>query len=314
MTTAGLSRKRVLVTGGSGVIGRELLQVLVKRGAEVLSLDRALPTWPLGVGVEHRTVDLAQDDLGFLRVFRPHAVIHLAAMFERTEESPEFWEPNWRDNVLGSHRLLEAIARFPALEVFVFASSYLVYDSHQYQFKRPPKVAIPLREDDSLRPRNLCGAAKLYTERELEFLGDRSAFRSVSARIFRVYGRGSRDVISRFIRLAQAGKRLAVYHPENRFDYVHARDVAEGLVRMAESERARGPINLATGRGGRVRQVLEVLERLAPRLIARTTQTREPYEASRADVNRLRRLVGWVPLTSLEEGIRDVWTFEEARG
>ena len=64
---------------------------------------------------------------------------------------------------------------------------------------------------------------------------------SVSARIFRVYGRGSRDVVSRWIRsLTQAPDLpLTVFRKEGRFDYVYAGDVAEGLLRLGASDATR---------------------------------------------------------------------------
>ena len=64
--------------------------------------------------------------------FRPRYVFHLAATFERSVESPEFWEQNWNDNVVVTHRLAELARPRAGSKSFVFASSYLVYDPAQY--------------------------------------------------------------------------------------------------------------------------------------------------------------------------------------
>jgi carbamoyl-phosphate synthase large subunit len=119
----------------------------------------------------------------------------------------------------------------------VFASSYLIYDPGLYLFDQPREHAVRLKETDAIRPRNLTGVAKLAHETELRFLADHcnDRFTSVSARIFRGYGRGSRDIVSRWVRSALAGERLAVYQPEGMFDYVYAGDTAEGLIRLAAS-------------------------------------------------------------------------------
>jgi nucleoside-diphosphate-sugar epimerase len=127
----------------------------------------------------------------------------------------------------------------------------------------------------------------------------------VSARIFRVYGRGSRDVVSRWVRAALRGEPIEVYQPENRFDYVYSGDVAEGLLRMAADPAASGVLNLATGRDRSVAEVLEAIEAATGRTLdRRNVPVDGPYEASRADLMRLREALGWSPTTMLEDGVR----------
>ncbi len=117
-----------------------------------------------------------------------------------------------------------------------------------------------------------------------------AGFRAVSARIFRVYGRGSKDVISRWVRAALNDEAVEVYHPENRFDYVYSGDVADGLIQMAFDPGARGIVNLGTSVARRVSEVIEVIESATGRPLRATMATvDEPFEASCADVARLRR-------------------------
>jgi len=301
-----LADERALVTGGAGVIGMELLELLGSRGMAVLSVDRLPLPRPVPDGVRHLAADLANADLAPIADFDPTLIFHLAATFERSVESPDFWDPNWSDNVVVSHRLAELAGRVASVRAFVFASSYLVYDPKLY-LAPGPHTAVALEEGAALRPRNLCGAAKLYAEEEIFFMRTvaRAAFRVVNARIFRVYGRGSRDVISRWVRAALDGEALEVFQPDNRFDYVYAGDVAEGLARIAASPAAEGIVNLATGRDRAIADVVEALRNAlgADRVRTREVATEAPYEASRASVERLRELTGWTPPTDLAEGI-----------
>ncbi len=298
--------QRVLVTGGAGVIGREILELLSEQGAKVLSVDRLPLDLATPVGVEHLVADLSTADLRPIASFQPRVIVHLAATFERSAESPGFWEQNWTDNVVVTHRLAELAARRGDVESFVFASSYLVYHTSLYLSAEPAADGVALGEDRPILPRNLCGAAKLYGEAEIAFARDvmDGGFRSVSARIFRVYGRGSRDVVSRWVRAALHGEPIELYHSENRFDYVFSRDVAEGLLRMAVHPDADGVINLATGRARSVGELISAIEVATGRALeARIVPIDEPYEASRADVTRLRAAIGWSPPTTLEEGV-----------
>jgi nucleoside-diphosphate-sugar epimerase len=137
------------------------------------------------------------------------------------------------------------------------------------------------------------------------------SFRAAHARIFRSYGRGSRDVVSRWVRAALAGEEIEVYHPENQFDYVFAGDVAEGLLRMVRSPAAEGAINLASGTARPVSAVIEAIEAATgTRLSAGSRDANEPFEASQAGLSRLRRATEWSPQTDLQSGVRLIVDFE----
>lgn len=317
MTGNRIRGKRVLVTGGAGVIGRELLKLLIKEEANIRSVDRyPLPDgdWP---SVHHIQKDLAKDSLDELRDFQPQVILHLAAAFERSKESSEFWSTNWRDNVLLSHRIVDLTKEMPYLEAFVFASSYLVYSPSLYLSPSLRDDAVYLKEDDLIAPRNLCGAAKYYTERELEFVKGvlHPSLRTTYARIFRVYGCGSRDVISRWVRAALSSQDIKVYNKQNRFDFIFAKDVAEALLRLAENTSAEGAVNLGSGITWSIQDVLNLLVEYVPMAQSRIQDlgTMEPFEASCADLARLKRLTAWAPPTNLETGVKSVMEFEQSK-
>ena len=311
--TDDIAGRRVLVTGGAGVIGSELIGLLASRGATILSVDRLPLPGTAPEHVRHMTADLATADLDDVTAFKPEVVFHLAATFERSAESAEFWEQNWSDNVVVTHRLAEALARTRQTACFVFASSYLIYRTGQYLFAAPPLTPAELSETSEMAPRNLCGSAKLYGEAELAFARDvlGGGFRTISARIFRVFGLGSRDVVSRWARAAILGEPIELYHPENRFDYIFSRDVAEGLLRMAIEPRADGVINLGSGRARPVSDVVAAIEdAVGQPFEIRTRSIDEPFEASEANINRLRDLVGWAPSIDLATGVREIVAHE----
>jgi nucleoside-diphosphate-sugar epimerase len=312
-----IKRKRVVVTGGAGVIGRELLRILVEEGADVLSVDRErLPDHDWG-NVKHLRIDLADRDLIDIRKFEPEIIFHLAAAFERSKESPDFWEPGWHDNMIVSHRLSDVAAQAKKLEVFVFASSYLVYDPSLYLFPTPSNEAVTLKETDKKSPRNLCGAAKYYVEKELDFVQQylNPAVRMVSARIFRVYGYGSRDIVSRWVRAALVEEELEIYNARNRFDYIFAGDVADGLVRLAKSSRANGPVSLGRGESRSVQELLDHVVMHVPgfRSPVKNKGDNDLFEASCADLTKLKEVTGWTPPTDLESGVKLIVEFEAGK-
>lgn len=310
-----LNGRRIFVTGGAGVIGRELVPRLIKYGAQVFVGDQK----PRPVGwqrnVLYRAGDLNELQFHELDDFAPEIVIHLAAAFERSLESAEFWEENFHHNIQLSHSLMSIVRQTESVKRVIFASSYLVYDPTLYlsNYNGGQREARLLNERDILNPRNLIGAAKLLHEEELAFL-QRTAVRPLSiavARIFRGYGRGSRDVISRWVRAALLNQELELYRPEGLFDYVYAADSAEGLARLAASS-FNGTVNLGTGRARRVEDVINCLRENFPDLKVRYLDSSETIESSSADTELLMSVLGWIPSTTLEEAIPEIINYESS--
>ncbi|MBI3631434.1 MAG: NAD(P)-dependent oxidoreductase [Candidatus Staskawiczbacteria bacterium] len=301
--------KKILITGGTGVIGHELITLLKERGANIRVVDmRERPTDL--EGVEYFQLDLARPDSQFLFRFDPEYIFHLAADFERSTEDLSFWDANFLNNILASHYLLKEVVKRQSLKKIIFASSYLIYDKNLYHNASRDNV---LSEESVIDPRNICGISKLQTERDLEFFYEQmqKKFDYACARIFRVYGRGSRDIISRWVRAALNGEELGVFDKDNAFDYIYAGDVALGLLKIAESKKAIGIINLATGSATKIGEVFLTIKKAFPKIHTKEIKSSIYKEASCANVGKLKKLTGWSPQTSLKEGINKIINYEK---
>ena len=310
-----MKNSKVFVSGGSGVIGLELVPKLVSLGLTVMVGDLKPRPTHFDPSVVYRQGDLNEMTATELIGFSPDTVIHLAATFERSEESYAFWEENFLHNVKLSHHLMTIVKDLSSLKRFVFASSYLIYDPVLYQFDSEPNCPVSLKESDSILPRNLTGMAKLAHEIELRFIDQFKAnqFTTVCARIYRGYGRNSRDVISRWIRSALLGQPITVFRPEGVFDYIYATDSAEGLIRLAYSESVTGLINLGTGRSRKVQDVVDVLSKNFPSLEVNVEPSSIPFEASQADMTLFQKSIDWMPEYDLERSIPEIIEFERSK-
>lgn len=285
-----------------------LLKLGQKKYVDVLAADKKPQPLGLASNIEYRTGDLNDIQLSELEDFAPTVFIHLAATFERSAESLDFWVDNFENNILLSHHLMSLMIKLPSLKRVVFASSYLVYDQSQYQFEEPQVAPTSLNELSNVRPRNLIGMSKLAHEKELEFLDlyfSRN-FSSLSVRIFRGFGRGSRDVISRWIRSLISNKPVEIYSPEGIFDFIYAKDSAEGILRLALESSSSGVINLGSGTGRRVGDILQILETHFPNIKTVKQDVEIPFEASQADIAKLTKTLNWQPEYNLESAISEI--------
>jgi len=308
-----LEGRRVFVSGGNGVIGNALVDRLYHQGAIIFVGDlKPRPLhWPKEI--LYRQGDLNYITKSELDEFGLEYFFHLAATFERSTETYEFWDENRWHNVRLSTHLMSILKESRSLKKVVFASSYLVYDKQLYTFGSPAEVAIKLKESDPILPRNLTGAAKLNHEIELRFIEEfkMHQYNIVSARIFRSYGRYSRDIISRWVRTLLNNEEIVVYGREGLFDYIFAEDVAEGLIQLAHSIEASGIVNLGRGRARRVSEVVEVLKTHFPTMQYREEDQDIPYEASEADMSRFMQMTGWKPTQDIETTIPKMIEYEK---
>jgi carbamoyl-phosphate synthase large subunit len=300
-----LKNKNIFISGGNGVIGNELVRQLHDLGANLMVGDLKPRPSDWARDIRYRQGDLNYITSEELLAFEPEYFFHLAATFERSTETYDFWYENHQHNSqLGTH-LLTILKDCPTLKKVINCSSYLIYDPQMYNFEKPALKARKLKETDPIYPRNLTGVAKLYHEIELRFLNDHRGdhFKSVSARIYRSYGKNSRDIISRWIRSLLKNEPLTVYRKEGLFDYIYAGDVASGLIQLAICDNCVGIFNLGTGRARRVSEILDILKIHFPNLITEESEIDIPYEASEADIEKLISFTGWRPETPIEASI-----------
>lgn len=309
-----LKGKKVFISGGAGVIGRELVQLLIADGAIVMVGDLVEIPENYPQQVIYRRGDLNYITQQELDSFNPEVFFHLAATFERSTESYEHWEENFWHNIRLSNYLMTLMRNVPGIKRVVNASSYLIYNKELYNFDQPQAKAIKLKESDPINPRNLTGLAKLAHEIELDFLSKYKSdkFSSISARIYRGYGKNSRDVISRWVRDLLVNKKITVYKQEGWFDYMYAGDTSKGLYKLACID-ATGIVNLGTGRSRQVKDVVEVLKKHFPKMQVAYGDLDIQYEASEADITEFKKLTNWQPERFLEDVIPELIDFEKNR-
>ena len=314
----------ILVTGGAGYVGSHACKALAAAGYTPVAYDnlgrghRELVRWgPLEVG---DLADRARLDEVFAR-HRPEAVMHFAA-FAYVGESVQDPALYYRNNVGGTLELVEATRR-AGVKALVFSSTCSTYGVPE---------RMPIDEDTPQRPINPYGATKLAIERMLADYGAAYGLRSASLRYFNAAGCDpdgetgelhdpETHVIPRVL-MAAAGEieHVEVFGtdyptPDGTClrDYIHVADLARGHVRALDYLQRGGAttaVNLGTGRGFSVREVIAAAEQVTGHRIPVREAPRRPGDPPVlvADPARARALLGFAPrYTELAPMVATAW-------
>ena len=321
---------KILVVGGAGYIGSQMVKLLGERGCVVTTLD------DLSSG--HRdavlTGDLVQGDMADTELLRSlfarrkyDAVMHFASFIE-VGESVREPAKYYRNNVANTLTLLSAM-REAGVDRFIFSSTAAIFGTPQY---------VPIDERHPRAPINPYGRTKNVVE---DVLGDYErayGLRSVCLRYFNAAGAdpdgrlGERhEPESHLIPLAlqaASGRRagLSVYGtdydtPDGTCirDYVHVSDLCEAHWLALESLRAGAgsqAYNLGNGNGFSVLEVIETAKKVTGVDFAVKHEARRAGDPPRlvADSSAIKAKLGWSPrYADLDTIIAHAWAFERSR-
>jgi len=302
---AELSDMPVLITGGGGFIGRSLAQRLISIGADVhLTLRRVSDAEP-SVGPQRAEPHAHLCDITdppaiseLVARIRPSVVFH-AAKSGRGRNSLADAADSRESNEDGTRHLLQALRATPETTLVHFGSAAEYAPSE-----------TPLPETAPAVPTTAFGETKLTATEAVRTWAARHHRKAVIVRPFRVYGRNDAPsaLIPVLLRATQYSVPVRLTGGRGCRDYIYVDDVIEGSLRAVAHASSEAPIvNLGTGHGARVDDVVEIVERVTGRPVLRAAQSlpSDPVdEESRiAETTRCFEMLGWRPAISLEEGI-----------
>lgn len=307
--------KNVLVTGGLGFIGSNLVRRLVELGAKVTILDNLNPKYggnleniaEVKKHVEIQVDDILNKDLLESLLQGKAAVFHLAA---QTSHMDSMAEPlNDLDiNARATLQLLELCRKVNPDVRLVITSTRQIYGKAQY---------LPVDERHPLNPIDINGIHKLAAEQYAEMYYRHHNIKSSLLRLTNVYGPGLRIKDARqmflgvWIRLILENKPFEVWGGDQLRDLAYVSDVCDALLLAASEEKAIGQIfNVGSGSGEiSLAGLAEKLVKVAGQgsfLVKEYPADRKGIEIGNIYLNdeKLRSTTGWKPMIGLEEGLR----------
>jgi len=316
---------KILVTGGAGFIGSNVVDALVKDGHEVTVLDNLSTGKEENINPEVKFYNIDLSDIESLefvfREFKPDVVNHHAAQIDvrKSVEDPAF---DAEINIIGSINLFELSINYGVRRIIFSSTGGALYGE-------PEK--LPASEDTPIEPLSPYGVAKYCAENYLNYfkrlyeLRDRHAslrsahddkeersvgIERVILRYANVYGPrqdplGEAGVVAIFAGKILKGEKPVIYGDGNQTrDYVFVEDVVQANILALSGKE--GTYNIGTGKETSVNDLIEVFSKVLGYEIKPEYVSPRKGEVHRIslDADMAKRELGFVPKYSLEEGIK----------
>ena len=305
--SARATRDAVIVTGGAGFIGSELVRQLAARGERVVAIDNLVNgTRANLVDVLGADVSLVEADIRDVAAVTPwlheaRVVYHLACLGVR--HSVHAPQENHDVNATGTLRLLAA-SREAGVPRFVYVSSSEVYGTARW---------APMTEEHPTFPCTVYGASKLAGECYTRAYHSTYGYPTVVVRPFNTYGPRSHhegdsgEVIPKFMLRCMAGRPLVIFGDGSQTrDFTYVSDTAAGILLAGSDERAVGQtLNLGFGAEVSITDLAAKVQAAVGRAAPVEHDAARPGDVVRlyADMARAGAVLGYAPRTTLDEGL-----------
>ena len=298
--------KKVLITGGAGFIGSNLVRKLLSTsGFEVFVIENeAVSLWRLKdveneITVKYVDLKKEKEVREVIGGIRPDVVFHLASYGVDRE-----FRANEREmrlvNVGGTLNLALALNNnFP--EIFVYVNTSLVY---------APKDT-KLKETDLVAPLDMYAATKYEAEEELQKIAREKGMSLIIARLFTSYGYydGGQRLIPYIILNALRSELIDLLSPANVRDFIFIEDTLDFFIKVIGSNQSYqdNVFNVGSGQQQRIADIIGVVEKILGKKLEvsyrqESSSVGEPKNFI-ADISRAKEIFDWEPQHNFEQGL-----------
>jgi GDP-D-mannose 3',5'-epimerase len=313
-------KNRVAVTGAGGFIGHHLTSYLKARGYWVRGVDVKRPEYEPSTADEFLDLDLRYWEACLAATEGVDEVYSLAANMGGIG----FIETNKavivRDNTMINMHTLEA-ARVNGVQRYLYTSSACIYPGY---LQRDANLT-PLKEEDAYPAdaEDGYGWEKLYAERGCRHYREDFGLETRIVRFHNIFGPlgtydGGREkspaAICRKVAMAASGDPIEIWGDgEQTRSYCYVDDCVEGIFRLMRSD-YHEPLNLGQDRMISINQLADMVAEIAGKRIYKTHDLSKPQgvRGRNSDNTRLRQVLGWEPVISLEEGLKRTYSWISA--
>lgn len=296
----------VVVTGGAGFLGQNVVKYLCERGKNCIIIDQKAPSMPgIKEAVDANKVSLFITDLmnsssveeigGYLP--DKFQLVHLAAVIETTTEV------GLQTKKTIEYHCITSMNTFESWEKKLISACYI----SSWEVYGVPK-SLPIKETLETNPFNVYGIGKLMTEDYLRVFCNSIGIPLTILRLSHIYGPGEwlNKAIPNFIKNCIAGQPHKLFGGgKDLREFVNARDVAYAII-LSLNRKSDGTFNIAGGQPLNIRQILDLVQKIygSELPVIELRADRPPLDLN-FDLTLAERELGYRPQVKLEDGLKE---------
>ena len=295
---------KILVTGGAGFIGSNVVDVLINKGNEVAVVDNLSTGKKENLNPKAKFYNVDIRDGNALKLvfqeFRPEAVYHFAAQIDvrKSVADPSF---DAEVNVVGSVNLFKLAVDFGVKRIIFSSTGGALYGFVD---------KVPADENTPIRPICAYGVAKYCAEQYLEYFKRLYGIERVILRYANVYGPrqdplGEAGVIAIFTGKILRGEPITIFGDGNQTrDYIFIEDVVSANLLALNGKE--GTYNIGTGSETSVNELVQIFEKFLGKKIVPVYAAKRQGEVDRIalGIEKAKKELGFEPKYNIEEGIK----------
>lgn len=296
---------RVLVTGGSGFIGRHLIQQLQQRGASVSTISRKRGPFPKDVIQYPIDIRSREEIQACLRDCRPEYIFHLAGYKER-DESPGAFYSSIETNLLGSLNLLTVAKEDSRIKSIIALGTVEEYGRNRTPF------------NESLRecPVTPYSFSKLCVSHLSALFHQLYHLPVIIIRPTLAYGPGQAEdmFLPALIMALKENRPFAMTAGEQTRDFIYIEDLVDAILVACGKEQLHGQIlNIGSGKAHKLAQVATLAERMLERKglvqLGAVPYRKNEIMSYAVSLDKAKQILGWSPKVQLEDGLKKTIAF-----
>lgn len=294
---------KVIIFGGAGFIGKNLVREFAERKYDVVVYDR------IDAAFSSENVRYVKGDFSDVNamadiICQGDVVVHLAWNGVPADE-PTDAAQNIILDLVPTVRLFSECVRKRARKIIFMSSGGAVYGKPQ---------SIPMSESHQLEPLSDYGINKLACEKYLKNLTAGTETKGIVLRLANPYGPfqrpfGHQGVVATFLASAMLDKEICIWGDGSAVrDYIYIGDVVEAVNSAIKYTGSETVFNVASGKGNSVAEIIETIEKITGRMLKKTYKSAYSAEVGRniLDCSLISKELGWNAKTTLERGIREM--------
>jgi len=296
-----LSDEKILITGGLGFVGKNLVKSLSKENELLVIDNKEVDKDYLSKNYNYKKIDIRDSNLkNIFRNFNPDVVIHCAAQTS-VIESINDPETTKSINVNGTQNIINTLKELDNCFFVFFSSGGAIYGNPKY---------LPVDEEHPLEPISEYGFSKYKGEKLIERNLEESNIKYAILRPSNIYGPGqiTNNVIPIFFERMKQNKQVIIYGDGNSSrDYIFIHDLVK-IIKIICEKKISTVANISTNKEVKIMEIFSILKE---KLSYKSNPIFEPerdgeVEKIYLDNKKIKKLTGFDKFTNLEKGIEEI--------